>query len=106
MPSYDYTTVENRLRRALELVQMRLARADEQEVLDYLDVAEYGLAFETLACSVVKAGIPVSITFCALIQNAAHRMHYSDNFDEVREPEVAAALTLLREACRTCTERS
>lgn len=104
MPNYDYAALENLLQRALELVQRQLAPVDAQYVHDFLDAAEYGLAFETLACSVVEANAPVSAAFCALIQDAAHRMNYGDDFSEIRESEVAAALTLVWEVCRDCAE--
>lgn len=104
MPNYDYAALESLLRQALELAQGRLAPVDAQYVLEFLDAAEYGLAFETLACSVVDVNAPLSPAFCALMQDAARWMGYSDDFSQIRNREVAAALALVWEARRDCAE--
>ncbi len=98
----DFRTLELLLREALTTVERHLASTDVHEVVEFLDVAEYGLAFETLVCAVVDAGAPVSTAFCSPIHDAGRQMGYRDDFADVRNHEVAAALSLVWQACRTC----
>lgn len=85
-------------------MRQRLAPADSRNILDFLDAAEYGLAFETLLFCIVEENAPISTTFCALMQDAANRMNYPDDFSELRDPDMAAALALVWEACRDRAE--
>ena len=104
MPTYDYATLENRLRQALELTQKVLAPVHVQNVRDFLDAAEYGLAFETLAGAIVEANVPLTGRLCSLMREAASRMNYREDFSNVHESEVAAILRRVWEACRDCAQ--
>lgn len=104
MPTYDYATLENRLRQALALAQKDLAPTHVRNVHDFLDAAEYGLAFETLAGAIVEANVLLTNKLCALMREAASQMNYSENFSNVRESEVAAVLRRVWEVCHDCAQ--
>lgn len=104
MLNHDYATLESNLRKAVDRVRQGFAPAQTEEVLDFLDAGEYGLAFESLIFYLVDENVPVSVDLCALLQGAAHRMKYGDNLSEMHDLDLAAAITLVCEACRNCTE--
>ena len=104
MSAYDYASLEHALRQALALARKSLPPAQAQLVFEFLDAAEYGLALETLAGSLVEANTPVSAALCAFMRDAARQMGYRDDLSDIREPEVAAALSRIWESCQKPAE--
>ncbi len=103
MPTYDYQALERELRQAIALVERNLPVDRAQDTLDFLDHAEYGLAFETLLGNLVEFNVSLSPELCALLKSSAHRMGYGHGIT-VQNDEVRAALELVWDACSECAD--
>jgi hypothetical protein len=76
--SFDWTTIEDNLAEALALVSEPLVRSgfqrEAQDVREYVDVKEYGLALEELCSLLEQSGLPVPENAYRLLEAAGSAM--------------------------------
>jgi hypothetical protein len=54
MATPDFVELERRLRGLLDSLATQLTDSERQEVIDFIDVGEYGLALETLCAVLIE----------------------------------------------------
>lgn len=83
---YDYLQIENKLKKVLLWLEIVLSRAEKAEVDDFINVGEYGLAFETLCFILQEKKKPISTEVYELLQDLGRQMLIEAEIWEVLEP--------------------
>ncbi|MEH8019580.1 MafI family immunity protein [Rheinheimera muenzenbergensis] len=74
MTTYDYQSIENLLLRLLDLLLKIFTNSERNEVQDFIDAGEYGLALETLVDIVIEENKQISGEAFALVCELADVM--------------------------------
>lgn len=75
----SFAEVEAALNQLLSEVGNQMAAQDQEDMRQYIDVAEYGLAFEIFCASLSNAKLPVGQDVKAKVQALAGMMRMENN---------------------------
>ncbi len=76
---YNYEALENKLNAVLSLLEPVLSEAELAEVRHFIEVAEYGEAFDTLCAILDEEQAPISLDVYRIIEGLASQMKYEQH---------------------------